>query len=400
MSDQSNLLPHPGLFNYARRTFAVVGFAAVAASSAFGALWESSTWAMTADVDAELGYDSNIFGRDGADGDAYIFATPTATFQRKASVTHLAIEASARARHFFDHTEQSSVDPRLEVAYRYPVADETLTAHVADLLIESRNTVNENVGARTTQTTVYARWSGTLRDTGKSQILGRLGVDYADYGDFNSDTINYVAGLGMGWLRTELMQLYINYDFSYSDVQSSNDFFLESDRIGHGLNFGVRGELSPKLSGSASLGVGQNTYSGGYSGSDWNWFADADLTWRVHQRQSFTLSANRRNRFDAAGNPYDNTFIDISMRQGVTNFVSARIFAGWSSFNYTGGAIDEVEEDDSRRDHRYQLGAGLDYTPSSRFSARARLDYYIRDSNNERYSFNRYRVSVGANYKF
>ncbi|RME73338.1 MAG: DUF560 domain-containing protein [Verrucomicrobia bacterium] len=370
---------------------------ALSAPWASASLWESSSWALTGDLAAELAYDSNIFGRADGDSDVSLTATPALHWKRKGSVTRLDIDLSADFRHFFEYDDQDAIDPSLRITYRYPETEETLTSHQIDFVAESRSSVNLNVGDRTSWETLRGVWFGTLRDTGKTQVLGRVGSEYVDYSDWGTKNLDFFAGLGLGWLRTELMQLYVNYDFEYEDVTSTRSGVLDSDRTSHGINFGVRGELSPKMEGSANFGVRNIRFSGGINRSGWDWFADADLTWRLHERQSFSITASRRNRFDPNGNPYNDTYFRLSMYQGITTSLSGNIGIGWSSFGYID---DEGNISEERRDDMFQVSASLNYRPSARFEADCRIEWYNKDSNSEIYTFNRTRLSLRASYHF
>ncbi len=399
MFEATAMQGRPALFTWSlssRRLACAAGAVslfAAGASIASASLWENNDWALIGDLSGSVTYDSNIFAFEGGEGDTVFGVTPALTLQRKGSASDIEIVADAKIRRFVDLSDQNSTDPSIAINFTYPNTGEALIRQRARLTWYKLTYPDYAVGNRVERTELSGNWQGVLRDNGKTKIIARLDGSDLDYTDFESDVLNLGGGIGLAWSRTELFEYTLTVDYDHSEYSRETGNLNDITRKGYRLNIGARGEFTPKISGSASVGIGRNEYSGDLDGSDNDWSTSADVSWRPSERRSLTLNASRGTSFDALGQAYNRLEAGLSFRQGMSGG-----FAG-----VLRGSVGEYDFSDTgslRKDKFIRLGAGVDYNLTGRFSAGLHYNWTDRTSDTARYEFSQYEIAASASYRF
>lgn len=399
MFEATTMQGRPALFTwfpFSRRAACAAGaisLLAVSASTASASLWENNDWALIGDIDGSVTYDSNIFAVDGGESDTIFGVHPALTLQRKGSASDISIKADLNVRRFVDFSDQDSEDPSLAIDFSYPNTEEAIVRQQAQLRWYKITYPDYSVGDRVERTELTGNWQGVLRDNGKTKIIAKLDGSDLDYTDFNSDVLNLGGGIGLAWSRTELFEYTATVDYDHSEYSRTDGEFEDITRDGYRLNVGARGEFTPKITGSASVGIGKNDYSGDIEGSDTNWSTAADVSWSPSERRTITLTANRRTNFDALGQAYNNLEAGLQFRQGMAG-------GFYGILRGSAGEYDYSETGSLRKDQFVRLGAGLDYSVTGRFGAGLEFNWTDRSSDEERFDLEQYEITGRASFRF
>ena len=363
------------------------------ASTASASLWESDDWALIGDLAGSVTYDSNVFGFRDGEGDTIFGVTPALTLQRKASASDIKIIAQATRRSFADLSDQNSTDPSILVNFQYPNTGEALVQHRARLGWSRQKDRDYSIGNRLERTELEGSWQGVLRDNGKTRIIANLGGRDTSYGDFRSDVASYDAGVGLAWARHELFEYTATLNYLRSEYSDFRGQAGDTTLNGYSLNIGARGEFTPKITGEASIGFGENKYSGGIGGSDMNWFTSANVAWQATERRQLSLDARRATYFDALDTAYNRLQAGLSFRQAMAGGFASVLRAGIGEYDYS-------DSGSNRKDTFVRLGAGLEYSLTGRLAAGLDFNWTDKDSDREDFTFSQYEIIGRASWRF
>ncbi|BET66665.1 hypothetical protein ASA1KI_15830 [Opitutales bacterium ASA1] len=375
------------------RAAVLTAVASMGLAPARASIWENHDWALIGDAEASVTYDSNIFAFDGGESDTIVGVTPALTLQRKGSATNLSLMADVNVRYFMDRSDQDSKDPSVLLSFGYPNTQEAMLRQSGRLGWNRINYPDYSIGDRVQRTEMHGNWQGVLRDNGKTRIIANLGGRDTDYTDLNSDVLDFNGGVGVAWSRHELLEYNLSLNYSHAEYSDVRGGIGDATRKGYGLNIGIRGEITPKITGDASIGVGENKYSGSLSGSDTNWSTRANITWSPSERRSLNLNANRGTYFDALGTAYNRTEADFTFRQGMAGGFSGSARLGFGEYDYS-------EAGGTRKDTYVRVGAGLDYSLTGRFAAGLNFNWTDKGSDLARYEFAQHEIIARASYRF
>lgn len=361
---------------------------------AIGALWESPAWALTSQVEAGGGYDSNLYARAGGDGSGFAKLHPQLRFFRRSSLTRFEINADVRAVTFFDYENEDSVDPSVSLLSIYPDTEDTLSTQHLQASYAQSSSANADVGRRLRQSDAEISWEGNVAATGKSVFEGRTRVRHTDYREDNYNT-NEQAGIGgsYNFVPHERLHLGLGYDLALARSKPDTAAALETKSTGHSFTFRGRGDFLPKISGRFHLGISTVKYSGSLDRSDSDLIAGASLVWEAHERLSLTTKVNRGTYFSPSG--------EIIMRTTVGVLAEQVITGGFSLLAEVEGSQADYEHQTSlRRDNTANLRGGVQYALTDRFSGGASCTWTTQDSDLSTFNYDRTLVSGHLSVRF
>lgn len=365
-------------------------------SAGSGAVWESRDWAVTGSIAGSTGYDSNLtLAREGP-GDVYIQAKPEFSLLRRNSSTEFHVDGSVTGTEFVNGRQPGQTDFGVLAAYAYPFGPDTAPLYRATGGWQRTSEPNQYLGQRIRHDRSSLGGEGYLPLTGKLGLRAELDAYHDDYKD---DTLNSNAHArlfaGVAYERTPRLLTSLNLGYGHgesrpnrTDVSGapvrSDEFYLTGK---------VRGELSPKVTGNAYLGLGQVRYRGGYSNRYTLPVAGADLTWGINPRRTVVLAA-----YSGADYTPDGQAVDTS--RAFLAFTNA-IVGSWQ-YTLRGGPARTVfrREATQSTDYRWEGGTELAYSPSKRFRVAVGLFAGTQDSDVREREFSRYVISLDSTFRF
>lgn len=260
-------------------------------------------------------YESNVFNRPDAEGAAVAMVMPSLILRTDLPRHEVKLSAAGTVRRFSRHTSEDSeefaldADGRLDLGTRQTVKASIDFSH----LIEPRSSAGSVADAA--EPVSYGRFAANLGvgiDIGKFRIVPGAGYERIDY-----DPVTLTSG-GRGdqsfrdtrSLRSEVR---IDYDFSgltsafvsgsYEDITSTSaPAALRRDSRSYTVLAGVRGQLSPVISGELGVGYQSRDYAlptyrdfGGLTyRADLQWYVTPLMTLRAQASRTFRNSGDRR----------------------------------------------------------------------------------------------------------
>jgi hypothetical protein len=340
----------------------LVIFCAVAAG-ARASVWEGPLWALSAQADSIVGYDSNIFAVDGGPSDSFATFKPLLGLSRKDSLLSFETDAWTSFTAFQRDTGTDSIDPGFLMKLSFPANVDAMTTQSAEVHWVRTTAVNLDVGGRVSQDDALARYEGDVLDSGKTSVALRASLERDEYLGAAFST-NNTASLGAtaSYSPHELFRAGLGYDLTLGRSVANTPGMGALDLAEQAFTFQASGEFTPKVTGKVSVGAADSDYWGSFSHSEWDSVAGADVTWRPADRLSLDLQVRR--------GPYFNTNGDIDMSSSVALVVRHELSGGFSAWaSGTAGNTDHDRVVTYRSDAIEGAAAGLDYDLTGRLTA-------------------------------
>ncbi len=376
------------------RAAALVCVSGFALAHTHAALWESPNWALTSQVDASGGYDSNLYARKGGDGSGFARLHPQLRFFRRSSLTRFEINAGAQAVKFFEYENEDSIDPSISLLTIYPDTEEALSNQEVEISYVQSSSANADVGRRLRQSDAGLSWDGRVAATGKSSLEARTRIRHTDYREDGFNT-NELAGAGASYnfVSHERLNFGVGYDLELARSRPDTSDSGETKSTGHAFTIRGRGDFLPKVSGRFHLGVSSVKYSGNMDISDSDLISGASLVWAVHERFSLTAKANRGTYFSPSG--------EIIMRSTIGMLAEHEIIGGFSiQGEVEGSQADYEHQSNTRRDNSVFVRGGIKYALTDRFAAGASCTWTTQDSGISVFDYDRTLVSGHLSCRF
>jgi hypothetical protein len=340
----------------------------------FGSIWENRDWALVGDGEAGIGYDSNLYARNGGVGDGYALLTPTLSLQRLHSFTDFHVDLALQSYTFFDRTGLDSLDPSLTVVVHYPF-DEYLFPTQQFTLIASRSTeVNGDVGGRLRRQDFGGRWEGHIIASEKTILEGRAEVHQTDYltAGYNDNEFA-TAGLTLSYVSNERLQIGAGYDYEYSVSKPKDSGAIESSFRQHLVTMRGRGEFLPKVTGYCFIGVASTDNRGSDTRSYLDLEGELSIAWQATVRGQLIFKVARETYFSPNGYAYIPTSVGPEWDQELAGGYSLRVGANEQQILYRFGT-------GTRNDQLYAGYFQLHYALTERFTAALTMNYTRQDS--------------------
>jgi hypothetical protein len=376
---------------FARGLALVAGMAALQARAAF---WEDRLWAVSGEMDASGGYDSNLYAINGGPGDWYSSLKPSVDLSRKDSLLSLDAEAWVDWTTFLAQTGSDATDPGFRVTLAYPANVDTWTTQSAEVHWDRTTAVDVDIGQRVSREDMLAKYEGDLADTGKTSVVGRLSLDRYEYLGAAFDTID-TASLGTSVLYSPdgLFRAGAGYDLTLGESQPNSPGPASLDQTEQAATLQAEGEFTPKVAGKVSVGIAYSEYTGGFTSSEWDLVAATEIVWKPRERLSLDLGVARSPYFNADGDVDIATSVVLGATQDLGRGFSIRASARDGLTNY-------VRSFTYRTD--YIKGAGLvaAYNLTGRLTASAGCDWTRQNSDIPLFTYRRHVATGQLTYKF
>lgn len=374
------------------RRFALV--AGLAALHARAALWEDPAWAVSGEMDAGGGYDSNLYAINGGPGDWYSSLRPSVELSRKGSLVSLDAEAWVDWTTFLTQTGSDATDPGLRVTLAYPANVDTWTTQSAEVHWIRTTAADVDIGRRVSREDMLAKYEGDLVDTGKTSVVGRLTLDRDEYLGAAFDTID-TASLGTSVLLSPdgLFRAGAGIDLTLGRSQPNGPGPASLDQTEQAATIEAEGEFTPKVTGRVSVGIAYSDYSGSFSSSEWDLVAAAQIVWKPRERLSLDLGVAREPYFNADG--------DVDIATSVVLGVTQDLGRGFSiSASARDGLTNYMRSFTYRTDRIEGAGLLAAYNLTGKLTASAGCDWTRQDSDIPLFTYRRHVATGQLTYRF
>lgn len=265
--------------------------------------------------------------------------------------------------------------------------DLNLANQVVDALIR-RNIFDAGVGAE-------------VRATQKSTI--GIGFQY--------DNIDYRR---TGFSSSQKIDVPVNYyyevtpkldaSFGYHYTSTWQDLYVNS--ADHFVNVGLRGEITPKLSGEVHVGVTKRRYFGKLASTVSNTSllgVDSNFVYAATPKASLQFGVQNAFQADARGNPEKNFAVNLGGNFNVSEQLSVTSSIGYRAIHYF-----ETTRQGQRTDHYWEGQLGVTYRFNAAIGVTAAVAYRKNTSdipnngqpNTFRNDFNDNVWSLAANFRY
>ncbi len=322
-------------------------------------------------VDARITTDSNVFGNLSEIDDTVFSVEPSLAYVRRQGRLNVDGRAGVRFNRYSDLDSEDSNDRFARVETTFPtVQGSPLQGSVyldyfrgrrIDIYLTDRIDVNDfSIGGE-----------GSYRFNPRTEV--RFGADVlrSDPGEGPENrSRSFRIGFGYGIRPQATAYVDLRTRRSSSDRNLVSGF--EIDRKENAVLVGVNGQLSPVLSGYASVGFQTSEATGRDSGGDFDTFiADAALSWQVRQRTQLYLNATADNRNTNDARTVERILIAAGVKQEIGRAFSFDGRVELEDFTFRGTP--------STSDEQISYLASLQYAATKYFTAGVEFTYWERD---------------------
>ena len=198
------------------------------------------------------------------------------------------------------------------------------------------------------------------------------------------DNNEFEPGVALYYHTTPKVDLYSEFDYGWVDLQRGENQVFEN------ITVGVRGKITPKISGRISVGYENRDYSGTTPTTDTTTASvslHGDFT--KHTSADFSILRQITPSATTLDTSYTATRVDLSVSH---KFFMQKVVAS------VGGSYehDDYKPDEDRMDDVWQANVGVRYIATKRLDAGVKYGYETDKSSIDTFSFNRNVVSIDA----
>jgi hypothetical protein len=334
-----------------------------------------------------VGYDSNIFAAQNAEGDTITTSTLMLEYLRNAGMIGVNGQLSWTRGDFATNASESFSDPTLSLELIKNSGRTTGSATVsasrqskADVALNQR-TVSWNYNAG-------LNWKYPVID--RYNVAGSFGFGLLDYTEGSSnlaDLTTKSASLDLFYSYTSERDLVAGYRVRQSDTSANHQ------SIDHAFTAGVSGKILSKLKGNARVGyqIREEGASGETFGST---TAAVSVTWAVNKRLTVTGTIGKDFSTTGTESSVDNLTFNLDAQYAIRNH--------WSIFSSLGsGHSDFLNGVDGGRSDFYLTGSiGIGYDLNEHLKASLSYSYFQNWSNRSTSSFNRNTITLSLSSRW
>lgn len=326
------------------------------------AFWEVAEGEVTLETDFALTHDSNIDGNVGGRSDNIARLTPTLRFRREAGRGTIDARVSSTIERYDKNDSEDDENYAASLNIGLPTVEGSPLSGSFGLDYRDETSLNDTLNQRTSRQSYGGNLDLAYRYSERLGLTGGLYYDETNTEAF-SDTTNYGGDLGVQYFRRTGWAL--TFSYALSREESDGQFGTAVDDTNHSFNFGVSGQLTPKLNGNASIGyqINDDSATGSDNGSI---VASAALQWAARENTDVNLALSRATQASANDQSVERTDIDLTVNQRLTDKLSASLGLFYSAESFRGADRDESE---------YGFDLGGTYTFTRRWSAAASVSY-------------------------
>jgi len=361
-----------------------------------GSLWESNGWQLTDILAGSTGYNSNLTLSHDGPGDEFLIVNPTVTLARRNSSTQLQLTGGATQTEFLHNRQPSETDLNFDAIYAYPNADNVIPIYRVEATWLRTSQPESFLGERVQNQQLTITGTGFLPLTGKLGLRGT--ADYASI-RYNSASLNddqrADAFVGLAYQRNPQNEISINVGSALgtstpnsagagnSDVHSREYYVIGK----------ITGEITPKITGDANIGLGWVDYSGAFTNHISLPLGGADLTWAIDPLRTMTLNASSAATYAPDGSIAEITSASLSFSDQIADNWECSVSAGPTHSSYS-------REVHQRTDLAWAFGTEFAYQPSVRFRIYLDVDYTDQRSDLNDFTYGQDIISLGSAYRF
>ena len=184
------------------------------------------------------------------------------------------------------------------------------------------------------------------------------------------------------YIYSEKLDLFTQYTYSRSQSHNAPSSQNLADSVTNSLTLGVNGEISPKLSGTASIGYSHLSFDNALTPSQNSLISSLSLSWKYNQKTSSTLTLDRSFSPSAQGFSNLSTFARFNVNHRFLEDLTGigYLSIGHSEYTYPAGPtkVGETSSFDS-----YGFGISVLKRISKVFSASGGYDFSFVDRGTE-----------------
>ncbi len=369
--------------------------AALTAALAGRADFEVARGAVSVTASALEEYDSNIFANADQQSDWHTVLTPGATFVRNVGLIMTDLKGGVKFQRFADHTSADSNDPFGSAELRWDQG-EGKTMGDLNISYQKISDANYEVNTRT-----EANDFETSLDFGSYPVekFGfKIRGDYLDR--------NYLDW-GLSDFHREQIETDLRYQYSpkgeafIGAVGQLNNTYnippmlptMDSDDLKY--EFGVDGEVLPKLTGSFATGWVTRHFRSRAGGRRSGILFASSLQWHPDDESQVSFIANRDFDTTAIDQSVLQLTLGVELRREVLSKANVTVGVYHFDGNYIG-----IPATVDRKDNGFSGRVGIEYSLTTHWKAEAHLSYNNTRSTLQFSQYDRTIVGVGLEAMF
>lgn len=291
---------------------------------------------VSADVTASYFHTTNVFGdaRERSDFGQSILAG--ADYIRQRGRYGLTLRGEAQASSFDTFSGENNISPSARLTVTRLRGRTTGDAFVA---YSRENRTDEFTTRRLTAERWHANVVANYDLNSRNSIKLETSAEYVRFPGVDSAVSLRMWSIGADWVRlySRKLQYFGGYRFRHTFPANRRDTY------DHAISAGLTGDLLPKITGTARLGLQTRQFSAG--GSSESLHSSATLTWTPLRRISVAATGSRDFHTDAFDRSINATSINLQTGVQLGAKTSMSAGAGYSRFSF----VDLTRKDDLYR---------------------------------------------------
>ena len=346
------------------------------------------------DSKADVEYDSNVSANSDEISDLIGSINVGIAFEQlERSVANVMARAGVEAIRYVDLKEFDAENLFLDLDFSYPNNQESNAYYELGVNWSETTRSNFQVGQiiESEELGISGSYRAYLNEKSGFRMSSELGQSsFTDSNLSDSDDISFTVD----YLYRYSSKLNLVTGYRYRELENRGGAGSVSiSQSSHTFDIGVDGELRPKVEGTISFGIQFLDSSGSIALADGtNFYYDIGLAWRANSRTSVSLSGS--GDFQNSPNGGVNNRRDIAMRltQRSRSRSSRSIGLTYAQSNFSGL--------NSRKDDSITLNSRYQHNLSKNKNLGLSADYEIRESNNDFFSYDRFRLALDFQVSF
>lgn len=333
--------------------------------------------------------------------------SPAVHLSKKVSLLRFSGSAGVEIAQFVKNSDKSYVIPITSIILDF---DDTLSkrkriSNNAKIRFDATFDVGQHVGASVLEQDLvsytYFTTGINIRYNHSSKFGIGAGTNYT-YRDYQtgstaprmySDLSSLPLHARAFYIYSEKLDLYSEYSYTISQSHNNTSETSLADSVSNSISFGANGQMSPKLSGTASIGYSHLSFDHSQFESQKSLISSVSLIWKFNEKTSSNLSLNRNFSPSAQGFSNLSTFSRLNISHRFVEDLTGSIYlnAGHSEYSFP---EDEKEEGETSSLNNYGFGFEVTKRISKVFSTSGGYDYSHVDRDIENFSRHVLRIQL------
>jgi len=368
---------------------------ALSATTAAHGFYEIGRGAIFLNTRAGVSYETNIYENRENTSDVIFRLNPQLEYIRRAGRYNVSAHLGASAQKFMDNDREDSVDLTAGVSLQSSGAREAILSPTFRVAFDSRRQAIGEVGTRARTDTLSASTGLSYQHSDRVIISGSLSGGHTRYSGSRqnlSSNTRFGVSEQITYIKSSRINFFGGHNLSYSFSSGSGGRGALKP-LDNTVYVGVGGQISPKISGSASVGYTWRQFLQGDVDSAGSLYASAGLNWQATDRRTFSLSLSRTFDLSPLDQSTETTTVSLGVSQRLTDRLSASAGTSYSWQEITGPGTD-------RTDTIFGLNARLNFNINRQTSASAGYSYTNRGSDERFINSQSHRFDISASYRF